>query len=275
MDWDAERYHRLSEPQFAWGRQVLKRLAPKPGERILDLGCGTGRLTAELVGAMGEGHVVAVDRSESMLTQAAAEKAWQHRGSRLHDATEDSHLVHLVRADAAHLPFAGVFDAVFSTATFHWVRDHDVLFASIYQALSPGGRLVAQCGGGPNLDRLLTRAHKLMDSPRYHCYFEGWSDPWNFASVPSTLGRLERAGYTMIDVTMEPAPTTLPDESTYIEFLSTVCVRHHVARLPEHERPPFLRDLASLAAQDDPAFTLDYWRLNLFGRKPAVSERAA
>jgi trans-aconitate 2-methyltransferase len=275
MDWDAERYHRLSEPQFAWGRQVLRRLAPKAGERILDLGCGTGRLTAELVGAMGEGHVVAVDRSEAMLSQAAAEQVWQHRGSRLHDAAKDIRQVHLVRADAARLPFAGVFDAVFSTATFHWVRDHESLFASVYQALSPGGRLVAQCGGGPNLDRLLARAHDLMAEPRYRCHFQTWSDPWNFADVPSTLGRLERAGYTMIDVTLEPAPTTLPDAPTYIEFLSTVCVRHHVARLPEEERPYFLRDLARLAEEDDPPFTLDYWRLNVYGRKPAASERAA
>jgi trans-aconitate 2-methyltransferase len=275
MDWDAERYHRLSEPQFAWGRQVLRRLSPRPGERILDLGCGTGRLTAELIGAMGEGHVVGVDRSESMLAQAAVERAWLHRGWRLHDAAQDTGQVHLVRADAAHLPFADVFDGIFSAATFHWVKSHEELFASIYRALVPGGRLVAQCGGGPNLDLLLTRAHTLMDSPRYRCYFDGWFDPWNFADVPATLGRLERAGFTMIDVTLEAAPTTLPDADTYKAFLSTVCVRHHVARLPEHERPSFLQDLAALAAEDSPAFTLDYWRLNMFARKPAVSERAA
>jgi trans-aconitate methyltransferase len=275
MDWDAARYHQLSAPQVAWGRQVLRRLAPQPGERILDLGCGTGRLTAELLGAMGEGHVVAVDRSASMLSQAAAHRAWQHRGWRLHDAAEDTRQVHLVRADAAHLPFSDVFDAVFSTATFHWVRDHDELFASVYRALVPGGRLVAQCGGGPNLETLLARAHQLMESPRYRRCFEGWHDPWYFAGVPETRSRLERAGFTMIDVTLGSAPTSLPDAATYAEFLSCVCVRHHVDRLPEHERPSFLQELTVLAAQDTPPFTLDYWRLNLFARKPAVSERAA
>jgi trans-aconitate 2-methyltransferase len=232
-------------------------------------------LTAELIGAMGEGHVVAVDRSESMLGQAAAGRAWRHRGWRLHDAAQDTRQVHLVRADAAHLPFADVFDAVFSTATFHWVGDHDRLFASVYGALAPGGRLVAQFGGGPNLDTLLTRAHELMESPRYRCFFEGWRDPWHFATVPETLGRLERAGFTMIDVTLEPAPTTLPDAATYEDFLSCVCVRHHVDRLPAPERPSFLHALTVLAADDRPAFTLDYWRLNVFARKPAVSERAA
>ena len=77
-DWDAERYHRVSNPQLEWGRRVLRRLAPQPGERVLDIGCGTGRLTAELVAALGEGTVVAVDRSEAMLREAAAQAVDRH-----------------------------------------------------------------------------------------------------------------------------------------------------------------------------------------------------
>ena len=72
-DWDAERYHRVSNPQLEWGLRVLRRLGPQPGERILDIGCGTGRLTVELAAAMGEGMIVAVDRSETMLREAASQ----------------------------------------------------------------------------------------------------------------------------------------------------------------------------------------------------------
>jgi trans-aconitate 2-methyltransferase len=273
-DWDAERYHRLSNPQLGWGRRVLERLAPDPNERILDLGCGTGRLTAELFAVMREGLVVAVDRSESMLREAAARNTW-HAGPHPLDPDRVPARIHVVRADGLHLPFSDAFDAVLSTATFHWILDHDTLFASIYRALVPGGRLVAQCGGAGNLARLLERADAIRGGARFAPYFEGWSDPWNFAGIPDTIARLDRAGFTAIDVSMEPAPTTLPDREGYREFLSTVCVREHIARVPDDLRSAFLDALADVAATDAPPFTLDYWRLNISARKPAGIEQAA
>jgi trans-aconitate 2-methyltransferase len=274
MDWDAERYHRLSNPQLGWGRRVLERLAPVSGERVLDLGCGTGRLTAELVSTIGEGTIVAVDRSEAMLREASAVKAGTRGPHRVGDDTPPI-AVYFVRADGACLPFADVFDAVLSTATFHWIRDHEALFASIYRALLPGGRLVAQCGGGPNLKRLLDRATELTREPRFERYFEGWSDPWLFADVPTTMGRLHDAAFTAVDVYLEEAPTTLPDRATFREFLSCVCIREHLARLSAPNRDVFLDRLADRGADDDPPFTLDYWRLNIVARKPAGIEQAA
>jgi trans-aconitate 2-methyltransferase len=274
-DWDAERYHRLSQPQLEWGRRVLERLAPRRGERILDLGCGTGRLTAELLAVMGEGHIVAVDRSESMLLEAASQDIWYARGPHLVQSGRLPYRVDFVRSDGACLPFVDTFDAVLSTATFHWILDHDALFASIYRALVPGGRLVAQCGGGANLRRLLDRATALTRSSAFERHFEGWCDPWEFADLPTTTVRLDRAGFSAIDVSLEEAPTTLADAQSFTEFLSTVCVRQHVARLPATDRPAFLHALTEMAADDSPPFTLDYWRLNIFGRKPEGAERAA
>ena len=84
----------------------------------------------------------------------------------------------------------GVADAIFSTATFHWVLDHDALFSSLLQALKPGGRLVAQCGGGPNIQRLHDRAATLMHTPEFATYFEQWRDPWEFADADVTRRRL-------------------------------------------------------------------------------------
>jgi trans-aconitate 2-methyltransferase len=180
-----------------------------------------------------------------------------------------------VRADGTHLPFADVFDAVLSTATFHWVLDHDLLFSSIYRALAPGGRLVAQCGGAGNLAALLARADALAARPPFAPYFAHWRDPWLFADIPTTMVRLDNAGFRAIDVFLEEAPTTLPDAVTFRDFLSTVCVRHHVAQLPTDLAGMFLDELTSAAAGDDPAFTLDYWRLNILARKPAGVEQAA
>jgi trans-aconitate methyltransferase len=250
-DWDAARYHRLAEPQMAWGRAVLARLAPRAGERILDLGCGTGRLTAEIASAPGL-FVAGLDPSASMLREAAA---------------RSGRTIRLVRGDGAFLPFVEAFDAVFSAATFHWIQDHDRLFATIHAVLTRRGRLVAQCGGGPNLAALLNRAHALMDSPAFGPFFGEWSDPWHFAGVADTRRRLRQAGFEAIDVSLEPAPTTLPDAGAFREFISCVCVRHHIDRLPPDVRPVFVSALAEQAASDDPPFTLDYWRLNLAARK--------
>lgn len=251
-DWDAATYHRLSGPQLAWGRRVAEGLAPSPGERILDLGCGTARLTRELASQFPDVRFVGLDVSHAMLAEAGR---------------ADDGRVAFVRAEGAALPFAAAFDAVFSAATFHWIPDHSRLFAEIHAALKPGGRLIAQCGGGPNLRRLLDRTHALMERRAFSRFFAGWRDPWYFAAVPDTERTLAAVGFTHVVVTLEPAPTTLPDARAYADFISCVCVRHHVDTLPPGERGRFVAALAEAAGADDPPFTLDYWRLNIEARR--------
>jgi trans-aconitate methyltransferase len=260
-DWDASLYHRVSGPQFEWGLGVLDLLAPGRGETILDLGCGTGRLTAEIFRRMGDGRVVGLDRSAAMLATAAE----QHRHVR-----GGTNRFAFVRGDGAALPFVEAFDAVFSAATLHWIADHDAAFRSVFTALKAGGRFVAQCGGGPNLRRLLDGAHRLMESERYREHFRGWSDPWLFADAGATRARLLAAGFDHVETSLVEAPTRLENAAAYQAFIATVCVRHHVDRLPGDERPRFVRDLAEMAAGDDPPYTLDYWRLNISARKPVA-----
>jgi len=275
MDWNAGRYHAISDPQLQWGRQVLLRLAPRPGERILDLGCGTARLSTQLLEMMGEGHVVGVDFSDAMLREAAGRTATRPPIMPLHDASIEPGRLNYVRADGAALPFAGAFDAVFSTAALHWMPDHDAVFASVYCALAPGGRFVAQCGGGRNLQRLFDRATALMQTPAFCAYFGEWRNMWEFADVPTTMMRLERAGFTSINASLEPMPTAFPDRQSFAEFIELICLRPHLTFLPEAARPEFVGALADQAADDPDPFTLDYWRLNIHGRKPAAAEQAA
>ena len=252
-DWDAEQYHRVSDPQRSWGLPVLDRLAPASGERILDIGCGTGRLTADLHARAGSARLIAADRSWTMARQAR-----RHLPA----------AVAVVEADAAWLPFGReAFDAVFSTATFHWVSDHPRLFAEIHRVLRPRGRLVSQAGGGPNLERLYRRSAALASDVEFAAYFTGWCDPWTFAGVDDTRERLAQAGFTDINVWLESTPTPLPDAARYAEFVTTVCLRHQLNRLPEDKRAAYVRHLTEMAADDEPRFTLDYWRLNIDGRK--------
>jgi trans-aconitate 2-methyltransferase len=256
-DWNAERYHDLSSPQQAWGRAVLERLPLAGTESVLDLGCGTGRITQNIHERLPHGRLVGADRSDAMIEAAASWLRAHAPGAAV------------VQADGAALPFAGAFDAVFSGATFHWILDHAALFRSIITALKPGGRLVAQCGGAGNLAVLRARADRLRSDPRFAPFFDGWAEPWYYADVDSTRRRLAAAGFVDIDVSLQAAPTAFADAQVFQAFIATVCVRHHIDRLPPGEQRTFLTELTTAAAADAPAFTLDYWRLNMSAKRPA------
>lgn len=254
-DWDAARYHQVSDPQRAWGRRILDRLAPVAGEDIIDIGCGTGRLTADLHARVNGGaHLTAADRSWTMVGEARRYLPSQ---------------VAVVHADATAMPFLGAaFDAVFSTATFHWIRDQRTLFAEVFRVLRRGGRLVSQAGGGRNLEALYYRAASMSREDDFAGFFTGWQDPWTFAGVDETRDRLEQAGFTELRVSLEPAPTSFADAERYADFVTTVCLRHQLHRIPDAKRAMYVERLTAMAAADEPPFTLDYWRLNIDARKP-------
>jgi trans-aconitate 2-methyltransferase len=256
-EWNATRYHEVSSPQQAWGKKVLERLPLEGAEHVLDLGCGTGRITELIARRVPRGRVVGLDRSEAMLETASG---W---------LAEHAADVGLVRGDGAALPFARAFDAVFSAATFHWIHDHSALFRSIVTSLRPGGWLVAQCGGRGNLAQLFGRAERLMNERRFAPFFTDWTEPAYYADVESTVRRLKSAGFADVEVWLEPAPTSFESGEAFQQFISTVCVRTHLSRLGMDDRRPFLRDLTLAAAEDTPRFTLDYWRLNISARRPS------
>jgi trans-aconitate 2-methyltransferase len=190
----------------------------------------------------------------------ATARAW------LHDHAPG---VGLVLGDGASLPFRRAFDAVFSGATFHWIHDHGALFRSIVTALKPGGRLVAQCGGGPNLAVLFGRAAALMRERRFAPYFDDWTEPAYYSDADTAARRMQAAGFVDVETSLEAAPTKFDSPIDFQDFIASVCVRHHVARLLDADRQAFLRELTVAAAGDTPPLTLDYWRLNLSGRRPA------
>lgn len=262
-EWNASVYHRVSDPQFEWGLKVLNRLQLRGDETVLDAGCGTGRLTAELLRRLPRGKVVAVDVSHNML-QTAEETLKAEFGER----------VTFVAADAGNLlaerpELVASFDGIFSTAVFHWVLDHDRLFANLFQALRPGGWVHAQSGGGPNLERLLRRFTSLALSGKFEPYLGHARSPWTYASDTETAVRLRQAGFVNVETSMEAAPARLEDHNAFVEFVGSVILRSYLPMLPEPLlRQDLLHDLARQAAQDTPPFELDYWRLNLRALRP-------
>ena len=263
-EWKSAEYHRLSDPQFGWGLKVLRRLQAaglRGDEHILDAGCGSGRVTAELLKAFPKVKVLAVDASESMVQEAR--KTLASFGDR----------VIIEHLDLLNLSAVETADAVFSTAVFHWIKDHDLLFANLIRALRPGGLLLAQCGGGPNLAKLRERADHVRLLPQFASFFNNWEKVWEYPGPEVEAERLHRAGFIEISTGLEEAPTTLPDEPTFRAFCATITLGPYVQRLPEELREKFLDPVVAAAAKDTPPFTFDYWRLNMQARKPKSGDR--
>jgi trans-aconitate 2-methyltransferase len=256
-EWNSAVYHRLSSPQVGWGKKVLSRLQLRGDEVVLDAGCGTGRLTADLVEALPRGRVVGVDLSQNML------------GSAREHLSQFGDRVTLAACDFLYLPFERAFDGIVSTAAFHWVPDHDRLFASLRRVLVPGGWLHAQCGGGPNTKRLRDRANALAAAPKFAPFFAGFREPWLFQQAEPAAEGLRRAGFVDVETSIEAAPTVLDSAEQYDEFVRNIILRWHLQFIPSQElRAEFMAEMTEQASRDDPPFLLDYWRLNLRGRVP-------
>jgi trans-aconitate 2-methyltransferase len=237
--WDATTYERIAGPQRAWAGEVLDRLGLRGDETVLDAGCGGGGVTELLLERLPHGRVVAVDSDADM-----AATARERLGPR----------ADVLRQDLTALRLDAPVDAAFSNAVFHWVLDHDALFAALRAALRPGGTLSAQCGGAGNIARVKAVADRLAGEgapPRI----------WNYAGPEETAERLERAGFTDVQAWLEPRPVTPPEPATYLE---TVVLGPYVQRLPEADRRPFAE--AVLAELGSPP-TLDYVRLNIVARR--------
>jgi trans-aconitate 2-methyltransferase len=261
-EWNAASYHLVANPHVEWGRVVLERLPLAGDETVIDAGCGTGRLTELLLGRLPQGHVIALDQSVNMLAQAEA-----------HLAPLFGDRVEFRQADLADLDLDKVADVIFSTATFHWITDHERLFANLYRALKPGGWLVAQCGGGPNIAALNAEAQRVMRDEPFATHFGVWTGPWLFATPEETVTRLRDTGFVEVDAHLVEAPVTLESEDAFREFLTTVVFGTHLGRLPEVLHAPFIEQLVRWSAGQDVPWHLDYWRLNLIGRRPGATTR--
>ena len=208
-DWDAASFQRVSAPLEAMGREVLDRLELRGDERVLDAGCGTGRVTAALLERLPDGEVVAVDGSPAMVEEARA-RLGPRADVRVADLTE--------------LALEAPVDAILSTATFHWIADHDRLFGRLHAALRPGGRLVAQCVGEGNIAEVRAAIGRVGEPA-----LAGWPGPWHFASPEATAARLERLGFADVwtwrqEVRVEPEDPR--------EYLATVVLGSHLPRVP-------------------------------------------
>ncbi|MBA2719844.1 MAG: methyltransferase domain-containing protein [Chloroflexi bacterium] len=244
-DWDATTYDRVADPMTRWGSAVLDRLPLGGDETVLDAGCGTGRVTEQLAARLPDGRVIALDASPSMV--AEAERRLARFGDRV------AYLV----ADLGRpfsLPGDRPADAILSTATFHWVPDHDALFRNLAAVVQPGGRLVAQCGGFGNIATIQAVLATIGD---------GWLGDVHFETPEATVERLATAGFVDIETWLQPEPTTFEPGEPFADYLRTVVLGSHLARLPADEHDAFVQAVVTGIGKP----VIDYVRLNIVARR--------
>lgn len=246
-EWNADTYHRVSGPQATWSQAVIERLELQGSETVLDAGCGSGRVTADLVAAVPDGKVIAVDASEDMCRKAREELGPE----------ADVRVADL--AEFKLEPGEALVDAIFSNAVFHWVPDHEALFAAMAAALRPGGRFSAQCGGEGNIANVHAAAQWAAQQAGLTERFADWAAPWNFAPAWQSEERLHLAGFVIAKAWVQPWPVR-PDEPR--AFLETVCLGPYLEQLPEDEHTVFVDKVLERLGSDP---VLEYVRLNLTG----------
>ncbi|MBS1881253.1 MAG: methyltransferase domain-containing protein [Actinobacteria bacterium] len=220
----------------------MERLPLAGGETVLDAGCGTGRVTRMLVERLPTGRVIAVDGSAAMVEQV--------RG--ILRPQDEAFVVDLTR-----LELDEPADAAVSSAVFHWIRDHDALFARMRAALKPGARFEAQCGGHGNIDGFRRRSAAVAAREPYASHLTEFEAPWYYADVEETEARLRAAGFERVQAWSQPVDVVPPDPR---EFVRTLTLKPQLDLLPAELHERFIDEV--LEETGEP-LTLDYVRLNI------------
>ncbi len=252
ITWDAKLYD--DKHAFVWekAKGVVELLSPRAGERILDLGCGTGRLTAEI--ATTGADVIGIDQSPEMISQARA----QFRA------------LHFEVADARHMHFERQFDAVFSNAVLHWIVEPELVVRAVGTALVPGGRFVAEFGGKGNVSRLLDAINRAYAKFGIR---GGLADNiWYYPSVAEYSSLLEKEGLEVRDAKLFDRPTRLEDGEKGLETWIRMFLKFALDRFPAERQQDFLREIERQARPElfrNGNWELDYRRLRIAARKQA------
>jgi trans-aconitate 2-methyltransferase len=230
--WNPEDYHQHSVAQQAWARELIAKLRLEGDERVLDLGCGEGKVTAEIAARLPRGSVVGLDVSRDMISFAR---------ERL--PPEEYPNLRFIEGDMLDLPFEREFDVVFSNAALHWVLDHGRVFAGIGRALRPGGRILLQMGGRGNAAPILALADEMVTEELWREFFSGFSSGYAFYGPEEEQRRLEEAGLTSLRVELIPKDMVFEKRDGLAGWIRTTW-HLYLERLPEEARPAFIVDLA-------------------------------
>ena len=230
--WNAVDYAKSSAAQQQWARELIRKLELRGGETVLDIGCGDGKVTAEIASALSKGSVLGIDSSEAMIALARSRypaEAFPNLRFRLEDARS--------------LSLRNEFDIAFSNATLHWIPDQQAVLRGIFDALKRSGKILLQMGGKGNAADVLTAFEKLMNADRWRGYFEGFDFTYGFFGPDEYTGWLRACGLKAKRIELIPKDMTYSDRSCFEAWIRTTWLPH-TQRVPEDKRDDFISQVA-------------------------------
>ncbi|HDN65855.1 MAG TPA: methyltransferase domain-containing protein [Methanosarcinales archaeon] len=238
--WDAKDYHNSSAEQQKWARELISKLALLGGERVLDIGCGDGKVTAEVAQRLPDGSVLGIDRSEEMIRFAR----------RNFPAKRFSNLAFEVM-DAENMSFDGEFDVVFSNATLHWVIEHLPVLKGIKKSLKPSGKVSIQMGGRGNAAEVLEVLEKVLENERWNRYFTDSPTPYGFYGPEEYRIWLEKVGIAAMRVELIPKDMTHGGMEGLAAWIRTTWLPY-TQKVPEELRGEFIGEIVDRYIEKHP-----------------------
>ena len=239
--WDAADYARSSAAQQGWALELISKLGLAGTESVLDIGCGDGKVTAEIARRVPRGRVIGIDSSPDMVRLAR-----QSFPSSAHPNLE------FRTADARELTFDRVFDVAFSNAVLHWVKDHRPVLRGISRSLKPGGKTLLQMGGRGNGERIMEIARRLIEADQWRSWFRGFEEPWGFYGAEEYTRWCREAGLDPRRVELLPRRMKQKGVDGLAAWIRTTWMPY-TERLPEDRREAFIREVADRYVLEHPA----------------------
>lgn len=239
-DWRPEKYERSSSAQKLWAEELIRKIEIDGCERVLDIGCGDGKITASIADLLLKGSVLGIDSSKEMV-RFAKEKF----------PPESHENLRFMEADARDLRFDEEFDLVVSFAALHWIWDHGPVLWGIRRALKPGGRIFLQFGGQGNAAEPLRIADEMTGEERWRSYFEGFNFRYGFFGPEEYRIWLEEAVLSPLRVELIPKEMVQKDSKAFAGWIETTW-HPYLERVPENLRRDFISVIVDRYLRDHP-----------------------
>jgi len=239
--WNASEYIKHSTPQRNWGLELIEKLNLKGTEHVLDIGCGTGKVTAEIAMHVPKGSVVGIDNSEEMLAFAREEFT--------PELFPNLTFVHM---DARWLTFEQKFDVVFSNASLHWLTDHRAALQGMHRVLDKGGRLLLQMGGHGNAAAVVKAFESVMEREEWKKYFKNFEFPYGFFSPIEYAPWLTDVGFTILRLELIGKDMTHESVDSFKGWVRATWLPY-VNRVPKKKREAFIDEAVGEYLAANPA----------------------
>lgn len=231
--WDAKDYEKHSAFQQLWARELINKLSLTGTESVLDIGCGEGKITAEIASIVNDGRVTGIDNSPAMIKLA----------QKRYPASSYRNLS-FMKMDASHLLFSEAFDVVFSNAALHWIKDHKPVILGIFNSLKTKGKILLQMGGKGNAQGILSVLDDIILLPKWAPYFSGFEFPYRFYGIEEYQMMLRESGFTIVRIELLPKEMIHKKKSELDGWIRTTWLPY-TERVPAHKRRTFINHISS------------------------------